>query len=445
MMMSEEFFISLGYFLTCVMDVSMLYIFCGSIFKRRWESYYFIGAYFIATTTIFYINSFHISRLNLLCVPFILLLLVLITFKISFSDAVAYTTLFFVTFSGGKEVAFAILNRFLSSTFPVVYMGLAGSGEIHIIIVEYLLGFLLLLFTVRHTKTLNISESNGFSWYLLIIPVASMVILISFLYMDYPEKRIIQFLMCSGASLLYLSNITIFVILAKYTDITNRMKDMEIYTMRSELEVENFRKVKELYEKNRQFIHDSHAFNSNIRMLAARAEDKLIIELIDELEGKMHREIVEAVYSANPILDTILSERIIKCEVQGIEIKLFSEPLLNVDFIQASDMVSMFGNLLDNAIEAAARCVEEQRKITVKLFMANDFILVFHISNSFTVQVQKDGEKYLTTKVDKQAHGLGIGIVRSLAAKYGGKLELLEKDGQFNTILTLSNAFFDTK
>lgn len=77
--------------------------------------------------------------------------------------------------------------------------------------------------------------------------------------------------------------------------------------------------------------------------------------------------------------------------------------------------------------------------------MANDFILVYQISNSFTIQAQKAGEKYLSTKADKQAHGLGISIVKSLSAKYGGNLELFEEDGQFNAILTLSNAFVGTK
>ena len=98
----------------------------------------------------------------------------------------------------------------------------------------------------------------------------------------------------------------------------------------------------------------------------------------------------------------------------------------------------MFGNLLDNAIEAAAECEEGNRKINIKMFMGSKHILVFQIENTWTKELRTDGEKLLSTKKDSGNHGLGIGISRELAQKYGGTLEWEELGEWFVTMLMVS-------
>jgi len=430
--------VTVCHWLMCGVDVYLLYLFFHSIFERKLGKSYFIGACFLTTYTIFYVNSFKSSFANLMGIPLIYLAFVLLTFKISRSNAVAYTVIFYIAFAAGKEAAFVLLNQFLYSMFPEAYTAVEGPDGLYILIVEYFLGYLMLRFTCKHTKMLKMTEDKRFSWFLLITPISTLIVLSSFLYMDYPVKKIIQFSICAGSFLLYFSNIAIFVTLFKYTHILGQVKNAQMYMLKAELEMNHFEKAKDLNAKNRNFIHDSHKFNSNIRMLASRNENSKIIELIDQLEGKMHRIAVEKVYSTNSVLDSILSEKVIRCEAQDIKIDMFIETSLNVDFIQVSDLISMFGNLLDNAIEAAAKCNEGQREIRVKLFMANPYILVLHIENSFVSQLQMQGNYYVTTKQDKLAHGLGIGIAESLVKKYKGTLELTAEQGCFRTMLTLS-------
>lgn len=433
--------VAVCHWLICCFDVYLLYIFFHSIFERRLKKPHFTVTCFLAMLAIVYVNSFNSSKLNLVGIPLIYLGFVLLTFKISIYNAVTYTIIFYVVFVAGKEAAFVLLNRFLYIVFPEQYMALEGPDGLYILIVDYLLGYLMLLLAIKHTDMLKITEEKHFSKYLLVIPASSLFILCSFMYMDFPESRVIQLLICIGSFLLYFSNLIMFIMLSKYAHIVERIKCTQMYTLKAELEMQSFRKVEDLNEKNRRFIHDSHAFNSNIRMLALRNENDKIIELIDQLEGKIHKAAVEKFYSSNSILDAILSERVIKCEAQDVKINIFVEPTLDIDFIQVSDLISMFGNLLDNAIEVAAKCNKGQREIDVKLSMANQYILVLHIENSFITQPRKERGLYLTTKEDKRSHGLGIGIVKSLVEKYGGDLELTEERGHFITTLTLSNIF----
>ena len=144
------------------------------------------------------------------------------------------------------------------------------------------------------------------------------------------------------------------------------------------------------------------------------------------------------IYNANEVLNTILAEYVLEAQNKGIELSVFVEDCLNVDFISDADMISMFGNLLNNALEAAAKCEAGHRKADVKLFMGNQYMLVLYIKNSFSVSVQWEGEILLTTKKEKQFHGMGIGIVKRLAEKYGGTLMLEEKGSNFITTLIIS-------
>jgi len=114
-------------------------------------------------------------------------------------------------------------------------------------------------------------------------------------------------------------------------------------------------------------------------------------------------------------------------------------------------MISMFGNLLDNAIEAAEKCESGKRNVKIKVFMGTNYFLIFNIENSYNVKIKKDGDRFLTSKADSKHHGLGIGIVMSLAEKYGGSLNLVQKEELFVTTLTISaysgeqNANFGTQ
>lgn len=97
----------------------------------------------------------------------------------------------------------------------------------------------------------------------------------------------------------------------------------------------------------------------------------------------------------------------------------------------------MFGNLLDNALEAATG--SECGYVYVSLFMGNDAFLIFKVVNNFRVKPKKRGKVYLTIKQDKGRHGFGIKKVEELAQKYGGMLNISEDQNVFNAVLLLSN------
>ena len=195
----------------------------------------------------------------------------------------------------------------------------------------------------------------------------------------------------------------------------------------------------ELNEKYRCYMHDFHSYLNNIRLLALEGETQAIINIINEKEGIMQEDVNKDFYCANSVLNTIFVEYSAKAKSRGIQIEIQVEKFLNVDFISDADIVSLFGNLLNNSIEAAEQCCDGERIIKVCLYMGNQFILVFRIENTFKIKPNWQGNKLQTTKKESAQHGLGIGIARKLAHKYGGVLTLEEKNNMFVTILTISS------
>lgn len=66
------------------------------------------------------------------------------------------------------------------------------------------------------------------------------------------------------------------------------------------------------------------------------------------------------VKTGNTVLDTILTEKSLLCYKKGIILSCVADGE-NIAFMEDADVYSLFGNALDNAIEAVLK-LEEQRK-----------------------------------------------------------------------------------
>ncbi len=271
------------------------------------------------------------------------------------------------------------------------------------------------------------------------MPIASILILFSFVYTDFPNEIIMQLLICSGAFLLYFSNAVIFVMLANFTVAMNKVKLTELSLLKKDLDIVHFNNMEKLNEVYRKYMHDVHRYFYQIRDLAIEGEDKLIIRIIDEVEGQIKDEERGRVYVENSVLNSLLVTCNRKAESKGVTLVIKNAENIDIDFIRDSDKISMFGNLLDNAVEAASKCMEGKRKVEITFFMGSKYILYFEIRNTWDGIVKWEGKSLLSTKRDVGNHGLGINIVKELAHKYGGSLELAEEGEWFVSTLYVSN------
>lgn len=422
--------------LFCGADVYMLHIFFAALFtvKKKKEMCFLFGL--ILTIVIFLVNSVGSIRLNYICIPIFCYIYVHLLFNASFKERIAYVIIWY-SFSCGKEVLFEcirILLNILNFYIPPWYT----FEGIYYMALQYLFGFLFVLYMKRCIKKLKNRGNNIIFWYLFVFPALLLIVPNCLLYQDYSGSIFMQILACGSCMMLFFTNAAIFVILEKYADGMNQVKYAEFSMMKREMEKEHFETVLKLNERYRCYMHDMKNYLNSLRSLAFNGENEKIIEIINSLSGEIQSETSIVLYSGNTVLNAILSERVSKAREENILLTIFVEKFLKTDFISDADMISMFGNLLDNALEAAVKCSLENRSVDVKLFMGTEYFLVFRVENSYIGEVNYKGNRFLSLKKDSGYHGLGIGIVKTLAEKYGGALNLEYKENLFVATLTIA-------
>ena len=134
--------------------------------------------------------------------------------------------------------------------------------------------------------------------------------------------------------------------------------------------------------------------------------------------------------TGNRAMDVTLTEKARTCLKKNIKLSTIADGS-NLDFISDYDIYALFGNALDNAIEAAERIEDEEgRIISFSVRTGNGLILV-HTENTF-----KEAPDFVdgipqTIKKDKRIHGFGTKSMISIAKKYGGNVTMKAENGMF--------------
>lgn len=126
------------------------------------------------------------------------------------------------------------------------------------------------------------------------------------------------------------------------------------------------------------------------------------------------------VKTGNETLDLILTEKNLIYGRDHIQITCIADGTL-LDFIKPADMYSLFGNALDNAIEAVMRLDESKRTISLFVKRVGDMISI-HVENYFEGSPTLVRGLPKTTKKDEEYHGYGMLSMKMIAEKYGGTL-----------------------
>lgn len=124
-------------------------------------------------------------------------------------------------------------------------------------------------------------------------------------------------------------------------------------------------------------------------------------------------------YTGNEILDTILGEKLLYCSQHNIRLIMLVDGDA-VSFVHPTDLVAIFGNALDNAIEAVSPLEGASlREIIVRAVVRDNWIVLRFENHSSAPLVEKNGI-LLTTKQDSSLHGFGFKSISYVAKKYGG-------------------------
>ena len=129
-------------------------------------------------------------------------------------------------------------------------------------------------------------------------------------------------------------------------------------------------------------------------------------------------------------MDVLLAQRIQECQSKQIRLLPYIDAR-DTGFIRTLDLCALFGNAMDNAIEAADALEEESlREISVKIG-TSDGLLLWRFQNYYQGERRPSGDGFRTTKEDAGVHGFGLRNMAAIAEGYGGTLSLDCTENEF--------------
>ena len=154
----------------------------------------------------------------------------------------------------------------------------------------------------------------------------------------------------------------------------------------------------------------------------ARSDGALADDYLNGLDETFRR-LSAADPCENRVAAAVLWGKASEAEAKGVN--LHTEAVLPENIgIEAHDLMSVLSNLLDNALDAAAR--SEEKHVSVHLRREKGAVLI-QVEN--TISRTEPLNLRSTSKADRSSHGLGLSIVRELCRKYHGSLSFTAEDG----------------
>lgn len=140
--------------------------------------------------------------------------------------------------------------------------------------------------------------------------------------------------------------------------------------------------------------------------------------------------------TGNEILDVCLMEKKLLCEKNSIKLDCIANGRC-LSFMQPSDLFSLFGNALDNAMEAVCKLDDVEKRIIFVSVKEELGMAIIHVENNYTGElIMADGIPR-TSKDDEFYHGYGVKSIRMVVEKYDGNMALLPQNGIFNLNITI--------
>ena len=206
--------------------------------------------------------------------------------------------------------------------------------------------------------------------------------------------------------------------------------------------------MEHLYDGIRSVRHDMKNHMAVLQNLIRKrysGEDEEIRQYFEDMCQSVEQ-LDSRVHTGNAVSDAVVGSkfRYAAKKVKGIRLDAKGFMLSDAVTIKAYDMGIILNNGLDNAVEACVRMREKQPDaevyITIRSFRVKNMYFI-EIENSFdgAALTREDSGLPISTKEDKEVHGIGLKNIRKCAVKYGGDMDCIVKGNRFILSVMVKN------
>ena len=313
----------------------------------------------------------------------------------------------------------------ISTLLFVNYKDGLGFRQIYEVITVFLI-FICELLTERIVDARrNMQNIRNVS--LVLVPLCSIGMLCALIYTKSSMET--GLVICSIGLILvnffafYLYNIQSDVLFHQYENDVLR-QEIQGYSNQLDVMLQGEEKVKALR-------HDMKHHMNELKIMAAKGENRAIEEYIDDMEEFITNP-NEIVSTGNLEIDSVMNYmlRRSKEELSSVNVNVRLPKSVGYSF----DINVILGNLLENGIEAARQTEEKRLDVRVELQQG---VLRIQIENSYNGKLEKRHQRLFTTKKEKGLHGIGLENVRKIVEKHDGIMEMYHDGNIFRVMLII--------
>ena len=128
--------------------------------------------------------------------------------------------------------------------------------------------------------------------------------------------------------------------------------------------------------------------------------------------------------------DIVLTEKNILCYSNRVKFSYMIDGAL-FSFLTEREIYSLFGNALDNALEAVAKISDPERRMITLKSSSRGSMVVLQVENTFAGEMDLTDEALPHTTKSGSGHGFGLRSIQRIAEKHGGAMSLRTDSGVF--------------
>lgn len=178
-----------------------------------------------------------------------------------------------------------------------------------------------------------------------------------------------------------------------------------------------------------------HDLKNHMEVLQKYAEQENIGEICKYIRQYIGQSCTgySFIHTNHTAIDAIINTKMNYAQEMGIHTTCVIDN--NLPAIADTDYCSLIGNLLDNAIEASQKQIEDP-EIKLEIAYLHPQLRI-RVKNKIQESVLTKNPNLHTEKRDSAKHGYGISILKDIAEKYEGSADFYEEDSFFTAQIIL--------
>ena len=190
----------------------------------------------------------------------------------------------------------------------------------------------------------------------------------------------------------------------------------------------NYANLKEALEENRRINHDMKNHLLLLKEYEKRQDWKELRSYLDKITPEYESVKFYPWTTCQP-LDLLLNLKMHMAEKKKIVWKITACSLEKF-VLEENEICILFGNLLDNALEASEKVEKGEKWIKTEIQNPGNMLFI-NIANSMEKQPVREGKRRISQKENQKFHGYGLISVERIVEKYEGTIRYLVTKDRF--------------